>query len=408
MSTLGWRILLLVVAVRALPDPSTFSGSTNRERRHSDTSHLSDTELLCLLGGCDSTPPPGPTPGPKQGGGCTCAPVWQCRDNHVLPEVVSGTGDFLTQINVRTIVPCPTPEEVCCNDIDVTLEPITQPFSPTCGKRNTQGVVTSFQGFQNRQSQFGEFPWMAAIMTSELFGVNQEHAYIGGASLVHGQAVLTAAHYVDGKTASELAVRVGEWNFKEQSESMPHQDLRVREVLVHPNYIHSILAYDVALLILDQPAKLGHNVDTICLPPANYDFRDHKCVVSGWGKDIFSEAGKFQQILKSIELPPVDHHTCEVAMRGTRLGPGFHLDESFMCAGGERGKDACEGDGGSPLVCHKPGDPSKYYQAGVVSWGIGCGQDGVPGVYADVSKAVPWINTMLSERFGHDVRSLIK
>lgn len=93
-----------------------------------------------------------------------------------------------------------------------------------------------------------------------------------------------------------MAVRLGEWNFKEQSESVPHQDYLVKEILVHPNYVPSLLAYDVALLILDQPAKLGHTVDTICLPPPFYDFKDHLCVVSGWGKDMFSETGKFQQV----------------------------------------------------------------------------------------------------------------
>lgn len=98
------------------------------------------------------------------------------------------------------------------------------------------------------------------------------------------------------RSANELAVRLGEWNFKEPSESVPHQDYLVKEILVHPNHVPSILAYDVALLILSQPAVLGHTVDTLCLPPPFYDFKDHVCVVSGWGKDVFSEVGKFQQV----------------------------------------------------------------------------------------------------------------
>jgi secreted trypsin-like serine protease len=40
-----------------------------------------------------------------------------------------------------------------------------------------------------------------------------------------------------------------------------------------------------------------------------------------------------------------------------------------MCAGGEVGKDACKGDGGSPLVCPVDGKPGHYYQAGIVAWG---------------------------------------
>ena len=31
-------------------------------------------------------------------------------------------------------------------------------------------------------------------------------------------------------------------------------------------------------------------------------------------------------------------------------------------------------------------------QAGIVSWGIGCGEEGVPAVYANVGHVVCWID----------------
>merc|ERR1711976_815601 len=78
----------------------------------------------------------------------------------------------------------------------------------------------------------------------------------------------------------------------------------------------------------------------------------------------------------------------------------FKLDPSFMCAGGINGKDTCKGDGGSPLVCPSSQDPNTYIQAGIVAWGIGCGEDGTPGVYAEVSQASCWIDQVVSCHYG--------
>jgi len=52
--------------------------------------------------------------------------------------------------------------------------------------------------------------------------------------------------------------------------------------------------------------------------------------------------GRYQVILKKVNLPVVTRDTCLQALRKTRLGPYFNLHESFICAGGVRGKDTCK------------------------------------------------------------------
>merc|ERR1712179_505422 len=108
----------------------------------------------------------------------------------------------------------------------------------------------------------------------------------------------------------------------------------------------------------------------------------------------------YQVVLKEIDLPVVSNYECQDKLRSTRLGQKYKLHDSFICAGGVNGKDTCKGDGGSPLVCPSKYDPNTYLQAGMVAWGIGCGEDGTPGVYASVSKALCWIDYAMSCHYG--------
>merc|ERR1719310_2611550 len=87
-------------------------------------------------------------------------------------------------------------------------------------------------------------------------------------------------------------------------------------------------------------------------------------------------------------IPLVDSTTCnrklKAALNNQRRGVGdrFTLSPSEICAGAEVGKDACTGDGGSPLVCQAKS--GRWTVMGLVTWGVGCASD-VPGVYARVS-----------------------
>lgn len=103
------------------------------------------------------------------------------------------------------------------------------------------------------------------------------------------------------KRAEDLEVRLGEWDFKNPTEPMPHQDIRVSRIIRHPDYVTRDIINDVALLILERQAQLGHSVQTICLPRPFQTFDGSRCHSSGWGKNVFGEKGKYQQVSHRVE-----------------------------------------------------------------------------------------------------------
>ena len=93
-----------------------------------------------------------------------------------------------------------------------------------------------------------------------------------------------------------MQVRLGEWNFKFQTEVDVHQDIQVEQIIVHPDFELKSVQNNVALLVLDHDATMGPTVATICLPQPFQKFDGSRCFVSGWGKDSFGKEGRYQEV----------------------------------------------------------------------------------------------------------------
>ncbi|KAH8238776.1 hypothetical protein KR038_000128, partial [Drosophila bunnanda] len=226
--------------------------------------------------------------------------------------------------------------------------------------------------------------------TAVMLGSN---TYLGGGSLIALDVVLTANHITKNYVSDEIVVRAGEWDFNTETEKFPHVEAGVRKIVRFPSFNRQNGANNLALLFLNKPFELSHHIRPICLPSRNKNFDRKRCVFSGWGKDVV-ERNTFMNIMKKVDLPVVSSRTCEALMKNHK-GRGFQLHDSLICAGGEEGKDACMGDGGSPLACPLDNDPDRFEQAGIVNWGVGCGQANTPGVYTDVAKFRGWIDEQI-------------
>ncbi|XP_014610475.1 PREDICTED: proclotting enzyme isoform X1 [Polistes canadensis] len=351
----------------------------------------------------------------KTNSGCDCVPYYQCKNGTILDNGI-GIIDIRSSFNERLGAsdgPCENYLDVCCTppnrvvdkgDYSTPPPPQPQPNpnpNPTvrtkCGQRHAKGVGFRIIGDTNNEAQFGEFPWMVAILKEQTIGPNGKklNVYQCGGALITPKAVLTAAHCVKDVKPSELRIRAGEWDTQTSNEILPYQDRSVDKITVHEQFHAGALYNDVAVVFLSQPVDIAENVDIVCLPDNNDVYDGSKCFASGWGKDVFGKEGHYQVILKKVELPIVPHDTCQNILRNSRLGKYFVLDRTFICAGGEKGKDTCKGDGGSPLVCPLKQNPNYYVQTGIVAWGIGCGEDGTPGVYANVAELKHWIDEQI-------------
>ncbi|XP_065204397.1 phenoloxidase-activating factor 2-like [Planococcus citri] len=282
--------------------------------------------------------------------------------------------------------------------------PVSNTGSEKCGiRKRTDNIIPDVDPY----AQFGEFPWIVAILQTSPAKANGEQTlgFICSGSLLSPSVVLTAAHCVNNVDPSTLRIRAGVYDMNgDTNDTLPHQERSVKKISIHGNYSHKLLLNDLALLNMTEPFHFADHIGRICAPlgltpsPDSYD--STKCIVAGWGKNRQADEGTVPQKLKKVYVVTVPNDECQNSLRSTRLGGKFLLHPSFMCAREEDPYNmVCQGDGGGPLVCSLKSSPEIYVQVGVTSWGVGC-SSAIPGIYAALITNTEWLNNEFNNLSG--------
>ncbi|EFX75604.1 hypothetical protein DAPPUDRAFT_323225 [Daphnia pulex] len=233
------------------------------------------------------------------------------------------------------------------------------------------------------------FPWWLCFPYWLVAILNNGKQFCGG-SLIDKIHILTAAHCVAHLSSWDiprLEVVLGMHTLKPRIDPQAIRK-RVLRVTRHKGFDSKTLYNDIAIITLVSPVAYGPTISPICLPTTSFytSYAGKEAVVVGWGS--LKEGGIQPNVLQQVTVRVKTNAECK---KNYGIDAPGGIANHMLCAG-TAGKDACSGDSGGPLVIQSArGAP--WVQAGIVSWGIGCGQAPYPGVYTRTASFMNWIRT---------------
>jgi secreted trypsin-like serine protease len=213
-----------------------------------------------------------------------------------------------------------------------------------------------------------------------------------GATFLGGKWVLSAAHCVDGSSASRLKVNVGEFDLADGAQNARS----IANIYIHGDYNADTINNDIALI------ELIDSVDAPAVALASEQLTEQLTMehslatIIGWGGRTGYAPGEgpttdFPDELHQVDLQLMTNQECRTVLADSLRIPEQNtgVTSMMLCASAPQGgKGSCQGDSGGPLLVDSNTGPQ---QVGIVSWGFGCADAGYPGVFTRVSQFKNWI-----------------
>lgn len=238
----------------------------------------------------------------------------------------------------------------------------------------------------------GEFPWMAAISYS-----NDDSTFDCGGTIISDYYILTAAHCTPTRRPP-VKVRLGKVTLLTNDDDAIPVDLKIQEIIRHPDYKASTKKNDIALIRVAERIEFTDNIRPACLQTNVHDVLPNtELFVTGWGSTSAERTLRPAVLLKtnvtSMPLSACNATLSEYNRQVNHPSLRSGISDSQFCAYDPKARnDACQGDSGGPLQTFS--SPAIGTVVGVVSFGISCGTS-LPGVYTRVAHFCDWIESIV-------------